>query len=48
MLCCIVGVLVVVASDSTQTYHVAVRRGTYAVVWTRLIDNRLLDSYQLA
>jgi SHO1 osmosensor len=25
MLCCIVGVLVVVASDSTQTYHVAVR-----------------------
>lgn len=24
MLCCIVGVLVVVASDSTQTYHVAV------------------------
>ena len=25
MLCCIVGVLVVVASDSAQTYHVAVR-----------------------
>lgn len=43
MLCCIVGVLVVVASDSTQTYHVAVRRTScdgkgFALIYDRLLD----------
>lgn len=45
MLCCIVGVLVVVASDSTQTYHVAIVGFLAAgLVFTSSVINALVYS----
>ena len=48
MFFCIIGVMVVVASDSTQTYHVAVRTDPYNFSARLLTVFRLWASWPLA
>lgn len=48
MFFCIIGVVVVWASDSTQTYHVAVRTDPLSLAVRLLTVSRLWASWRLA